>query len=226
MTDLGESLFQAPVETSRPLGAGLYTFAAKAVDHSGNESEAAAFYEIALGFPPMGDLSLFISARELGWPGLIQNTAGTEDGKVAYVRDGVIYTGWDKTWDDLETDVTTWADLESADQQWGNQGFRYTHPNYKTPESIDLGKSMTFLPICQYQTRGYADGSVPKINFDALVVIEVRVSDDDVNWGSWLDINGFGFGAQTGRYVQFRITLEHQVADQLLDFTMAIRETT
>ncbi len=215
MTDLGESLFQTPVETPRPLASGGFTIGARAVDYSGNLSEEATRIDVRLGNPPLGGIDRFISAREAGWPGVITGPA--------FVRGGVLHAGWEMTWEGLETALTTWDDIEAMDQAWGASGFSYEHPgDVKSGEWLDLGRVMTFMPVCGYETRGYAEGSIPKINFDLLIQLEERHSMDGAAWSNWAET---GSQAVTARYIVFRITLAHQVADELRDFTMSLRAT-
>ena len=67
--DDGDTFLQgSPTDLNRP-DAGAYTFAAKAVDTSGNESANAVFVDVTLGPPRQEGVAFSQEAASLGWPG-------------------------------------------------------------------------------------------------------------------------------------------------------------
>lgn len=69
MTPLHEGILTAsPFETNQ-LPAGTYTFGAKAVDRTGNESVSAKYVELTIGDPRLAGAIDIISERNDGWPG-------------------------------------------------------------------------------------------------------------------------------------------------------------
>lgn len=119
--DDGDTFLQgSPTDLNRP-DAGAYTFAAKAVDTSGNESANAIFVDVTLGPPRQEGVAFSEEANSLGWPGTKLDCFVEPD-------TGHLRASDSTTWDDLTTwdAFTSWS-LNPA-------GFmQYTH----TP--IDVG---------------------------------------------------------------------------------------
>lgn len=65
-------LTASPFETNQ-LAAGTYTFAAKAVDRTGNESAEAKYIEMSIGDPRLAGAIEILSERNDGWPGTKNN---------------------------------------------------------------------------------------------------------------------------------------------------------
>ena len=126
----------SPWETNQ-LPAGQYTFAIKAVDNTGNESESALYAITDLGDPRItGKLDEF-SVRDQGWPGTITN------GWVSPA--GGIVPADKTTWDDL----TTWDDWKSWLQN-PHTVITYEHNAY------DIGAVTTFRPLVTLEAEGSA----------------------------------------------------------------------
>jgi hypothetical protein len=166
MTDLADTIYaESPVETVRPTAGGAYTFAAKAVDYSGNESANAAFYEVELDAIPTPGVKVFQDAREMGWPG----TLGAQN----YIEDGVIRGGSSATWDTWETAPETWDTLETW-QDGAAATLTYTHT------AIDLGAS-----------KAYRVTTWGKLAGDFNTQVQMSYSDDGVNYSAFENVGVF-----------------------------------
>ena len=91
-------------ETTEPIGDGLYTFAIRAVDTTGNKSEPT-YHTVLLVKDAFGVIDAAYFPHQLGWPGL-KVDCFVEGG--ALVNDGV------ETWDDFGE--MTWDELN--DRTW------------------------------------------------------------------------------------------------------------
>ncbi len=124
---------------SNQLAAGAYTFAAKIIDSSGNESPAGVFINAILGDPRLREVLVQRQEQNLGWPGTRTDCFVTPEN--ALEATAQVGFGWDNlgTWDSLGT----WKSI---------------HPKrspivYET-EVIDLGLDLTFTPQITVQTDG------------------------------------------------------------------------
>lgn len=123
----------APFESIYPLVSGMFTFAIKAYDRSGNESVNAAFIIADLGLPRIAGSLFFIDAGDEGWPGTI--------------TDGYRDTGWV-----VANNQDEWQTLPNQWQNWNQwnsdpvSSFIYEHPE------IDLGGVVAITPLATVVT--------------------------------------------------------------------------
>lgn len=125
-------LTSAPYETT-DLAAGTYTFAIKAVDSSGNESNGAVFISAAaIPDPPLAGALLLRDEYALNFPGTI--TSGFRD------TDRALRATSAQTWANLPS---AWSALSSA---WDTILTNNSPLIYVTP-TIDLGADLLMKPI-------------------------------------------------------------------------------
>ena len=148
MTALHDGLLlSSPYEFSRPVTAGSYIFAIKAVDTSGNESQNANVFSTELGLGPLRGILELFDFHALGWPG-IKSSCWVDPA----------------TGDLIPNSSRTWAELPawSAAGTWIGPvvpSYSYQHP------IVNLGASFTFTPL------------VISLQADGDAVIEERHSD-------------------------------------------------
>jgi hypothetical protein len=169
-----------PLE-SNELAAGAYTFLAKTVDSSENESAESAFVDVTLGNPRLANALVDRSERALGWPGVLV------DAFVAAT--GIVFAESSTTIDDLPSTIDALAATISG------IGTNKSPISYTTPE-IDLGVDLNFRPLVSVQARGTvaitmqtgtsADGSVTgafgaigTVTGKRYIKIRVTVTDTD-----------------------------------------------
>lgn len=123
-TKLHEGLLTlSPWETNE-LTEGLYTFAIKSKDTSGNYCDEAVYIQSNLPDPRLGDLLMFINVSGSGWPNSQLLNASVEDGNLVVSNSGE-FSDLPDTWNDWDSYIV---------EPYSNITF--------VSESLDLGASI------------------------------------------------------------------------------------
>lgn len=177
MSELHTGVLKAsPYETNQ-LAAGVYTFAIKTIDGSGNPSADALFIQATLGNPRLENVLVERNDHLLGWPGVLTDCYKDTDNILKAVAD----TGED--WDSLGT----WDSLGA----WETITGRVTPILYET-ETIDLGLDVNFTPLVTAEGTG-------------LFTFEMQTGTDaqgspQAPWVALADVTG-------ARYIKIRCTV-------------------
>ncbi|MEG3640686.1 phage tail protein [Magnetococcus sp. PR-3] len=132
-------LTMAPYETNS-LAAGLYTFAIKSIDSSGNESDDASWINGAsMGDPRIGEALIYRREQDYGWPGSQTNAYADSDGH--------LHAAGTETWDDLPD---SWDALSNS---WDEIVESHNTIEYITPV-LDVGQDLNFRPLVSAQCDG------------------------------------------------------------------------
>lgn len=136
LTPMHDGLLTASPWETNLLSAGGYTFAIKAIDDSGIESESALFVIAELSDPRLAGMIYNVLPHTQGWPGTKNN---------CHIEGIGLYANSQKTWADLTTwnDFNVWAIDPHTD-------IYYEH------SVIDLGGVLPFVPFVEV----IADGTV------------------------------------------------------------------
>lgn len=136
LTPMHDGLLTASPWETNLLSAGGYTFAIKAIDDSGIESESALFVIAELSDPRLAGMIYNVLPHTQGWPGTKNN---------CHIEGIGLYANSQTTWDDLTTwdDFSVWAFDPHTD-------IYYEH------SVIDLGGVLPFVPFVEV----IADGTV------------------------------------------------------------------
>lgn len=94
-------------EMNSPEGDGIYTFAIKATDTTGNVSLTPHYYTVVFDAHSLGALVVYTFAQQEGWPGVSTN---------AFIDEGALANIGLLTWNDIDV---SWA---SSTTTWGNTG--------------------------------------------------------------------------------------------------------
>lgn len=192
MTPLHTGLLTSSPYESNELAAGTYTFAIKAVDSSGNESDTAKFVTATIGDPRLRNVLLSRSEHVLGFPGTLTDCYLDTD---TTLRPGPASGSPQSDWASLSG--RTWASL--AGSTWATITPRVESFTYRTP-IIDLEANVSFTPLLSAVT----DGSV---------TYRMATGED----GQSPTVDSFGpLGTVTAkRYIQFEVTVSGGSLSQL-----------
>ena len=156
MTPLHSGLLTSFPFESNELAAGTYTFAAKTLDSSGNESAEAAFVTATLGDPRLREVLVARLEHDLGFPG--EKTDCFVDG------DGVLRSVGLGGWSALPS---TWSGLPA---DWS--GLLPSPDRIVYAIELDLGANLSFTPLvtvegegsASIEMRSGADGESPQVS--------------------------------------------------------------
>lgn len=172
-------LTQSPFEFNL-LSEGDYRFAIKAFDRGGRESVNAVYVIAELGARRLGTILRTDNPRGQGWPGTI--TSGRiESGDNSLV--GETNTTWN-------TATGTW---DSYNESWFFDTVDSFVYQYST---IDLGLLLSINVDVQ-----------TIVDYGSSVSVEVRHSEDDITYTSWVNISTLGL--ISCRYIQIKVTVRN-----------------
>lgn len=166
----------SPMETNE-LAAGVYTFACKTIDSSGNESTNALFINAEIGNPRLRN-ALYQQIEHPAWAGTKTNCFVDTDGFLHSLSNG--------NWNSLPS---SWNALSGT---WDTIVTNYTTITYETAV-IDIGLDTTFTPLVSV----FGTGS-PTIE------IKTGTTADGTVTGSYAPISGQVTGK---RYVKIRVQM-------------------
>ena len=138
MTPLHSGLLTAFPFESNELAAGSYSFAAKTVDSSGNESDEALFSSATLGDPRLREVLVARLEHDLGFPGDKSDCFVDSDGSLRSATVG----GWQAlpaSWSALPA---SWREILPSPAQ-----IRYA-------VELDLGADLSFTPLVTVEGQG------------------------------------------------------------------------
>lgn len=174
----------SPAELNVP-PAGVWRFAAKAIDTTGNVSRNALYYDITLGQPRLEGIAFSQDEYINGWPGTKTD---------CFVNDSHFLEAIDdSTWATLSSyGVSTWAG-------WGRWNLDPRTPIVYESEVLDAGFMFHFAPDAITDADGNA-------------TVEVAWSSDLTNWSAWTPASEARLAAVYARAMKARVTTYNTVA--------------
>lgn len=174
----GGIISESPWESQLPPG-GLYTFAIKSVDSSGNESDAAIYFVATLHDLPDPQIFKLTDDYPLGWPGSKTDCQVVSDGRLEFLES--------YQWDDK-------AAWDGWNHWYGDSGtLIYEH------SALDLGRVMPFRPYALV----VADPLFASAGGAVTIEYKFKSASGD-SYSSWTAYDPAV--AQVGRYIVFRIS--------------------
>jgi hypothetical protein len=179
MTDLHTGVLKTSPYETNDLAAGVYTFACKAVDSSGNESATALFINnIEMGNPRLNN-SIYQQSEAPLW-------TGTKTNCFVDSTSGYLYSTSTQNWSNLPA---TWNDLTNT---WDTILTNNNPITYET-DVIDLGIDVSFVPLVTVTANG-----------TAVITAKFGSEADGTVVGSYASITGQVNGK---RYAKFKVVL-------------------
>lgn len=180
MGPLHEGILQAsPAELNDP-PEGIWGFAIKAVDTSGNESKNPTYATATLGPPRLDNVAFSEDAGFDGWPGTKTDCFVSTNGVLEAIDDS--------TWDTIASfGAGTW-------DAWARWNLRPRSPIVYTHTALDAGFVFTFSPEALASTEGDT-------------VVEVAWSLDNVTYTDWAEVSTVRGVSVTARYLKARVTV-------------------
>lgn len=138
LPSLTEQLLRTFPFENNELAAGNYSFLARSVDSSGNESATSLFAEVTLGNPRLATSLVERTERGLGWPGVLVD---------AFIGSDTIFAQSSSVIDDLG------ATIDGLPATINAIGTNKSPITYTTLE-IDVGVDLNFRPLVSVQAQG------------------------------------------------------------------------